>query len=123
MKCVFFSIVFLFLNFFIFSQEKQNLEYKIQNIPSGKNSDYYTRSIDKADFSCYRFKTKSRIIRFEDGAELVLFSESQLISLGLKTENCALNDDAKVQDCILKISNEGHLLMELAAPHSKSTSK
>ena len=123
MRMLFFVTLFVFFSTDIFSQGKNNSEYRIQNIPIGKTAEYYFDAIDAADFSCYRFKTKSRILKFKDGAELELFSESQLVGSGIKTGNCALSDDAKVQDCVLKISSDGHLLLEFVAPPSKSTLK
>ena len=123
MKTLFLIFIFLFLSLTIFSQDKTGLGYRIQNIPAGKNIDMYSSAVESADFSCYRFKTKSRVFKFEDGAELELFSESQCINSGIKSGNCALNDDTKVENCILKISTSGNLLMEFVAPPSKSTVK
>jgi hypothetical protein len=123
MKTFIFIFSLLFLSFLGISQEKQGVSFKISNAPNEITKENYLNAVEKANFSCYRFYNKSRILKFEDGTELELFSGNAVKSAGLNFDNCFLNDNEPVSDAILKITDAGHLLIEQKLGPSKATVK
>lgn len=118
----------LFLSIFCignaFSQEKNTKSFLIKNCSDVRLKQQYELAVEKADFSCYRYKNKRRVMRFEDGAELELFSTVESFNNGVSINtNCYLNDGEVPGESVMKLDSNGHLLISQEKMDPKKNSK
>ena len=117
-------ILLVFATFFsielAFSEEKNNKSFEIMNCSDPVLKQKYITAVEKSDFSCYRFKNKARIMRFEDGAELHLFSVDASVMNGASiTTDCFLKDGVVPQNDILNLSVDGSLMIKKESKNYK----
>lgn len=106
----------------LFSQEKNLQTFKIVEAPNGVNTNAYIEAMEKADFSCYRFLNKDRIITFESGVKISLHPAMQVkISSGSSKANCYTKEEdiTPENDPIFQLAANGYILMAAKTTPSK----
>lgn len=91
----------------------QDGTYVFQNPEVVDNIDSYMYAIDKADFDTYRLPNDSRILTFESGLKVELYSEEKLMDLGLPVNNNLINRNKNTpveSTSIFSLSPEGIIL-------------
>ncbi|MBI1838481.1 MAG: hypothetical protein HYR91_14555 [Flavobacteriia bacterium] len=98
----------IFLSFFnLYSQEVKNQTYSILEIPFGIDAALYEIALSNSDFECFRFESKDRVLIFDSGLKITLFSRNKVIQNGVaQNKNCFINDDFIPNEYLLKLFND-----------------
>lgn len=79
---------------FLYAQEKENTTYRIINHSDIKDIQNYKKAIEAANWKCYRMLNKSRIIKFDTGIEVELFSALALAANGISvSRDCLVTEE------------------------------
>ncbi|TXB63442.1 hypothetical protein FRY74_12740 [Vicingus serpentipes] len=104
--------IFLFLiTLGVYSQENT---YKIIKTNKVQNLADYSSAMNKASFDQYRFFDKRRVINFESGVQIELFSANELKKNGVKVEDSISIKGDLPKDYIepvFRINENGHVIM------------
>jgi len=90
----FLFLLFIFISFLSFCQEKNEISYKIISNPTNLDLQEYILALEKSNFECFRFESKSRILTFKSGVVLELFAYNKVVAAGVVQINtCFLQDN------------------------------
>lgn len=95
-----------------FSQEKNEITFRI--IENGNVSDVrpYIVALENAKFECYRMKEKRRVIAFDTGVKVELYSINEVIGSGNQINNsCFIEErNLKTTQPVYVLSESGKIL-------------
>ena len=104
--------------------EKDGITFKLSN-PTGSviNFDKHIVALEKSDFSCFRFKQYRRVLFFEDGVQVELFSIDELIKNGNEPKSaCFTEYSPNLNELILQLVNNT-ILIAVSTENTKSQIK
>lgn len=115
--------VFCFQSAILLADEKVGQTFQITNSTASKlNLDKYISAVEKSDFSCFRFKKSRRILLFDDGVTLELFSIDELIKNGTALKSsCFTEEKSDLINLTLQLVNNS-ILIATSPGQSKSSS-
>ena len=118
MKKTMFSCLFFLTTLVVYSQEKNEVSYRIISNPNNLNLDLYQEALNSSNFECFRFESKSRELSFTTGVVVELFSHNTVINSGVAQKNdCYLPDTAT--EIIYELNLVGNYIA-IQAPYDKS---
>ncbi len=94
------------------AQEKDGITFEISN-PTKSTIDLsnYVVAVVKSDFSCFRFKQNRRILYFDNGVKLELFSIDELMKSGNAPKSaCFTEYNTKLHEQTLQLVGETILI-------------
>ena len=110
-------LLFIFATFFAISQEKNELTYKIISVPADIDQTAYITAMDKANFECFRFESKSRVLTFKSGVVIELLSHDKVVRSGVIQNNCFLPNNTEAIEYQLELVGES---IAIKAPYDKN---
>ena len=117
MRKFYMPLLFIFATFFAISQEKNELTYKIISVPADIDQTAYITAMDKANFECFRFESKSRVLTFKSGVVIELLSHDKVVESGVIQNNCFLPNNTEAIEYQLELVGES---IAIKAPYDKN---
>ncbi len=99
---------FIFFTIFkLYSQEVNNQTYSIIEKPSEIDVSLYENALFNSDFECFRFETKDRVLMFDSGVTISLFSRNKVVQNGIsQNKQCFIADDFIPNEYLLQLFND-----------------
>ena len=111
-------LFFILLTSFVFSQEQNDVTYRITSNPNNVDLLAYQTALNKSNFECFRYQSKSRFLTFKTGVVIELYSYDKVINAGIEQKKgCYLHDETIAYDYELDLFGDQ---ITIKAPYDKN---
>lgn len=127
MKIFFSGLLFLILNpsSALYAQEKENVTYILKKSEKIQNISDYNKALSTAQFDCYRILDQRRVLLFDNGLVVELFSVEEMEKNGLKPNKNCLTNPASIVDekRVFSLASNGYIIEKVTPAPTKFRSE